>query len=451
MPALDFPDAPALGDKYPVPHVAGVPDYMWDGEKWTSVEHAHELDLTGFLPLAGGIMTGDIVLKGDPSAVLHPATKQYADKMLPLIGGTLSGPLTGTTLTLSGLLTVNANVITTGGLTASNPITGGSTVAAKQVGSGNANFPMLDNTGAQVAAVYWNAAAKTVNFQTFGAQGINSANLWFESSGRVNVSGSFAARAGGISCWVGSGGSANFQCLSADGATQNAAYYWSSNVVTLQNFTGVGGYLNIDANGNLNVSNSITAPGAINAGGNINAGTMTTSGQIRAGTALVSGTAVQAGTGYYGKAGSSGAYGGNLWNYYWGGAAMQVWVDASNIGNMTVASDYRIKRNVAPLPSMWERAKRLRPISYQHQDYTPVNATPKDDGSVTPLVVGDDIERWGFIAHELQGTLTQDAATGVKDDPVCLQSPNPWTVIATLTKALQEAMGRIEVLEAAAR
>jgi hypothetical protein len=32
-----------------------------------------------YLQKAGGTMTGDIVLKGDPTAVLHPATKQYAD------------------------------------------------------------------------------------------------------------------------------------------------------------------------------------------------------------------------------------------------------------------------------------------------------------------------------------------------------------------------------------
>jgi hypothetical protein len=30
-----------------------------------------------------------------------------------------------------------------------------------------------------------------------------------------------------------------------------------------------------------------------------------------------------------------------------------------------------------------------------------------------------------------------------------IQAPNPWTVIAALTKALQEAMARIEALEAA--
>jgi hypothetical protein len=34
--AFNFPDAPTLGQKYPVPAVAGKPVYTWDGEKWTT-------------------------------------------------------------------------------------------------------------------------------------------------------------------------------------------------------------------------------------------------------------------------------------------------------------------------------------------------------------------------------------------------------------------------------
>ena len=47
------------------------------------------------LPKTGGTMTGDIVLKGAPTAVLHPATKQYTDAAdalsLPKTGGTVTG------------------------------------------------------------------------------------------------------------------------------------------------------------------------------------------------------------------------------------------------------------------------------------------------------------------------------------------------------------------------
>ena len=34
---FDFPASPTTGQKYPTPAVAGVPQYTWDGEKWTTV------------------------------------------------------------------------------------------------------------------------------------------------------------------------------------------------------------------------------------------------------------------------------------------------------------------------------------------------------------------------------------------------------------------------------
>jgi len=65
------------------------------------------------------------------------------------------------------------------------------------------------------------------------------------------------------------------------------------------------------------------------------------------------------------------------------------------------------------------------------------------------MIAADDLERWGFIAHELQETMTRSAASGYKDVPNEIQSPNPWTMLAAVTKALQEAMARIEALEGA--
>ena len=66
------------------------------------------------------------------------------------------------------------------------------------------------------------------------------------------------------------------------------------------------------------------------------------------------------------------------------------------------------------------RVKQLRPISYTHADWG-------------DLSKADDIERWGFIAHELQETLIDSAANGHKDAENVIQSPNPWTLIAALT------------------
>jgi len=111
---------------------------------------------------------------------------------------------------------------------------------------------------------------------------------------------------------------------------------------------------------------------------------------------------------------------------------------------------------VLDLPSMWDVVKGLRPIKYTQADFTPpaqleANEKRKAEGQAVaegPMFRADNIERWGFIAHELQETLIPSASTGVKDSPDHVQSPNPFTVIAALTKALQETMARVEQLEA---
>ena len=172
------------------------------------------------------------------------------------------------------------------------------------------------------------------------------------------------------------------------------------------------------------------------------------------------------GAGFEGRAGSIGAFNAVAHNFLWE-SALKAWVNVTNVGNVTLTSDYRTKKDVIDLPGMWDTVKALRPIKYTQAQYTPPveveyqlrkgaarreaeDGTLKDSktGEETrPMFVADDIERWGFIAHELQETLTESAATGVKDSPDTVQSPNPWTVIAALTGALQEAMARIEALE----
>jgi hypothetical protein len=158
--------------------------------------------------------------------------------------------------------------------------------------------------------------------------------------------------------------------------------------------------------------------------------------------------------------------------YYSTNGAVYSYVDATQMGAIQFQSDYRIKKDVLDLPGMWDTVKALRPIKYTQAEFTPpaqiaanlemrrksdeAKAKARDAGEdeppdietpPMPMFEDDDTERWGFIAHELQGTLIESAATGVKDAPDIVQSPNPWTVIAALTKALQEAMTRIETLE----
>jgi hypothetical protein len=165
---------------------------------------------------------------------------------------------------------------------------------------------------------------------------------------------------------------------------------------------------------------------------------------------------IQAGA-YYCKAGAGGGFGGNVFNLYYTASVVQMWIDNANLGNLTITSDYRIKKDVIDLPGMWDTVKALRPIKYTQAEFTPpsqlahieqmkADGRPVEEG---PMFPADNIERWGFIAHELQATLLPTASTGVKDSHDHVQSPNPMPLIAALTKALQEAMARIEALEAA--
>jgi hypothetical protein len=181
--------------------------------------------------------------------------------------------------------------------------------------------------------------------------------------------------------------------------------------------------------------------------------------------AQLPGASVRLGNGLVGKSGYDGGYSVNTMNFQYS-SIVECWVNSTYMGQVAFVSDYRTKKDVAALPDMWDTVKALRPISYTQKEFSPpshkahiaeqerIAAKSKADGATTapeppgPLFVADNIERWGFAAHELQATLTPSAASGVKDDPNAIQSPNPWTVIAALTKALQEAMLRIEALEA---
>jgi len=59
----------------------------------------------GFLPTTGGTLTGFLTLNANPTANLHAATKQYADGKLALTGGSLTGTLNGTAVTMTGIIT----------------------------------------------------------------------------------------------------------------------------------------------------------------------------------------------------------------------------------------------------------------------------------------------------------------------------------------------------------
>jgi len=135
--------------------------------------------------------------------------------------------------------------------------------------------------------------------------------------------------------------------------------------------------------------------------------------------------------GYQGLPGVNGSTYTNQFNFNWTGSA-QLWVDVTNVGTITLTSDYRVKRNVETqtAPAL-ERVMALRPVTYQMTDYK--------DGL---FKASDDIKE-GFIAHEVQEVIPS-GAEGVKDDENQIQSLRPDAILAVAIKAIQELNAKVD-------
>jgi hypothetical protein len=92
-----FPATPIPGDTFQ----SGGLAWVWDGTKWIpDLGAAVGIPPGLYLPIAGGIMTGPLVLDADPINPLDASTKEYVDNQLtgggsflPTSGGTMNGPL----------------------------------------------------------------------------------------------------------------------------------------------------------------------------------------------------------------------------------------------------------------------------------------------------------------------------------------------------------------------
>jgi len=100
-----------------------------------------------------------------------------------------------------------------------------------------------------------------------------------------------------------------------------------------------------------------------------------------------------------------------------------------------VNSDIRLKKNVETMNSTWEKVKSIRPVKYNWVG---------DDGHED-----DMIDRDGFIAQELELLYPEVVTTPMlgPDETIAYKQVDMSKLIPSVTKALQEAMARIESLE----
>ena len=139
--------------------------------------------------------------------------------------------------------------------------------------------------------------------------------------------------------------------------------------------------------------------------------------------------------GYAGRQGYGGTAFGNVMNFFWTGANLESWVDVTKIGNITITSDYRTKREIATqTESGIDKVKQLRPVTFKRAAFG-------------ELFQDEDVVREGFIAHEVAEVIPS-GCEGEKDAEHQIQSLNVDAIVSVLTKALQETVAKVETLEA---
>ena len=130
-------------------------------------------------------------------------------------------------------------------------------------------------------------------------------------------------------------------------------------------------------------------------------------------------------------AGVSGAFQNNGFNLQWNGSAARLWVDSTDLGTISVSSDYRIKRNIeTQTASALNRVMQLRPVTYQMADYG------------TLFQSSEEIKE-GFIAHEVQEVIPS-GAEGYKDEEDRIQNLRLDAILAVAVKAIQELKALVD-------
>jgi hypothetical protein len=127
--------------------------------------------------------------------------------------------------------------------------------------------------------------------------------------------------------------------------------------------------------------------------------------------------------GYQNKAGATGAYVSNNFNFSWNTPSagnLSVWIDNTRLGNMSIVSDYRLKENIVPARPVLDRLCRIKMIEYEFKN---VSIFKKNGIS------------HGFIAHQVAELFPEliNIIHGEKDALTADGDIQPQTVGGELT------------------
>jgi hypothetical protein len=135
-----------------------------------------------------------------------------------------------------------------------------------------------------------------------------------------------------------------------------------------------------------------------------------------------------------GRAGQGGTSG-STYSIYWTGAVAQLWIDSTNVGNITLTSDRRIKRNITPLPSTLSSIMQLNPVSFFWNSDNPIEDKRQQVGLIAQEV--------GQIFPMLVTQMTTMKSTLASDG---LYRLDYIGLIPLMIKALQEMQKQINSL-----
>lgn len=245
---------------------------------------------------------------------------------------------------------------------------------------------------------------------------------------------------------VGIGTSAPTNKLSVDGSMNASNYYMQDSSAAAAGTYGFGNsngpYIQTWGNssaqaGALLFATSGSERARITSGGNffVNATALPAGTHNVAGTIYTQGFYSNYGIGSH--SGIGGAYQTNAINFQWNSSAVRLWVDTTDLGGITVSSDYRVKKDIkTQAATALDRVLQIRPVTYTYADYAPFSW--KADG----------VSREGFIAHEL-AAIIPSAVEGEKDEPNKVQSLKLDALCSVLVKAIQELKADFDAYKAA--
>ena len=151
----------------------------FNSANWAKISTAQ--DLTPYLLLAGGTLTGPLVLAADPTAALGASTKQYADTKVPLAGGTMTGPLNmvgvtnGSDAAAGQIGEVISSVVASPGVAAPNGVATNITSIALTAGDWDVQGEIWFSTVAPAIVTVQCSISPTS--ATAGPQGINASRF----------------------------------------------------------------------------------------------------------------------------------------------------------------------------------------------------------------------------------------------------------------------------------